>query len=131
MFYIYLYIFIWLVIFGMVRGLLKIFNPYFWPILGHFRRIFMYHHPTSSYFITILLNISFGITTILWGCSFHPHGHHHYHSKKKFICVNSIRYFCWNSTILKIFHFCSIVCWNYCPPLHHHHHLNFYICVQF
>ena len=130
MFYIYLYIFIWLLIFGMVRGLLKIFNPYFWPILGHFRRIFMYHHPTSSYFITILLNISFGITTILWGCSFHPHGHQQHRSKKLYLCQFYL-IFLLEFHHPKIFHLCSIVCWNYFPPLHHRHHLNFYICVQF
>ena len=42
MFDIYLYIFICLLIFWNDSGNFKNLQPMFWPILGHFRRIFMY-----------------------------------------------------------------------------------------
>ena len=76
-----------------------------------------------------VLSFVFNCTTILQGCSFHPHGHQHHRSKKLYLCQFYL-IFLLEFHHPKIFHLCSIVCWNYFPCLHHHHHLNFYICVN-
>ena len=51
MFYIYLYIFICLLIFWNDSGNFKNLQPMFWPILGHFRRIFVYAQCMHSTFL--------------------------------------------------------------------------------
>ena len=51
MFHIYLYISMWLLFFLNIWGLLKIFNPLFLAVLGHFRRIFVYAQCMHSTFL--------------------------------------------------------------------------------